>query len=48
MKVNENGALITPNTGVNKTNSGSNSTSVNPGANKVARSEEHTSELQSH
>ena len=36
MKVNENGALITPNTGVNKTNSGSNSTSVNLGANKVA------------
>jgi flagellar biosynthesis anti-sigma factor FlgM len=36
MKVNENGALITPNTGVNKANSGSNSTSVNSSANKVA------------
>jgi len=36
MKVNENGALIPPNSGVGKTNPGSNSTSVNPGANKVA------------
>ncbi|QKM64279.1 flagellar biosynthesis anti-sigma factor FlgM [Polynucleobacter tropicus] len=36
MKVNENGALISPNTGVNKANPGSNSTSVNPSANKVA------------
>jgi len=36
MKVNENPALIPPNSGVGKTNPGSNSTSVNPGANKVA------------
>ena len=36
MKVNENAALIPPNSGVGKTNPGSNSTSVNPGANKVA------------
>ena len=36
MKVNENSALIPPNSGVGKTNPGSNSTSVNPGANKVA------------
>ena len=36
MKVNENAALIPPNSGVGKTNPGSNSTNVNPGANKVA------------
>jgi anti-sigma28 factor (negative regulator of flagellin synthesis) len=36
MKVNENAALIPPNSGVGKTNPGSNSTTVNPGANKVA------------
>ena len=36
MKINENAALIPPNSGVGKTNLGSNSTSVNPGANKVA------------
>jgi len=36
MKVNENAALIPPNSGVGKTNPCSNSTSVNPGANKVA------------
>jgi flagellar biosynthesis anti-sigma factor FlgM len=36
MKVNENAALIPPNPGVGKTNSGSNSTAVNPSANKVA------------
>ena len=36
MKVNENAALIPPNSGVGKTNPGSNSTSGNPGANKVA------------
>ena len=36
MKVNENAALIPPNSGVGKTNPSSNSTSVNPGANKVA------------
>ena len=36
MKVNENAALIPPNSGVGKTNPGSNSTSINPGANKVA------------
>ena len=36
MKINENAALIPPNSGVGKTNPGSNSTSVNPGANKVA------------
>lgn len=35
MKVNENGVLIPPNSGVGKANPGSNSTSVNPGANKV-------------
>lgn len=36
MKVNENGVLIPPNSGVGKTNPGLNSTSVNSGANKVA------------
>ena len=36
MKVNENAALIPPNSGVGKTNPGTNSTNVNPGANKVA------------
>ncbi|QWD64609.1 flagellar biosynthesis anti-sigma factor FlgM [Polynucleobacter sp. MWH-UH2A] len=36
MKVNENGALIPPNTGVGKPNSGSNSTALNPSANKLA------------
>jgi flagellar biosynthesis anti-sigma factor FlgM len=36
MKVNENGALITPNSGVGKSNPSSNSSVVNPGANKVA------------
>ena len=36
MKINENAALIPPNSGVGKTNPGSNSTTVNPGANKLA------------
>ncbi len=36
MKVNENSALIPPNSGVGKANPGLNSTAVNPGANKVA------------
>lgn len=35
MKVNENGVLIPQNSGVGKTNSSQNSTSVNSGANKV-------------
>jgi len=35
MKVNENGVLIPPNSGVGKTSSSSNSTTVNPGTNKV-------------
>jgi flagellar biosynthesis anti-sigma factor FlgM len=35
MKVNENGVLIPSNSGVGKANPGSNSTSVNPGVNKV-------------
>ena len=38
MKVNENAVLIPPNSGVGKANSGSNSTAVNPGTNKVADS----------
>ena len=36
MKINENSVVIPQNSGVGKTNSGSNSTSVNSGANKVA------------
>jgi flagellar biosynthesis anti-sigma factor FlgM len=36
MKINENAALIPPNSGVGKANSGSNSTAVNQSANKVA------------
>ena len=36
MKINENAALIPPNSGVGKTNPGSNSTTVKLGSNKVA------------